>query len=564
MFHSSKIFKGFLSAVLLFTISFIVNKEEYTLEELHLKHIKNSPFKYTKDLNKHQRFELGLPPNKFHEQIFELTINPRTGVPDYQSKIDLEKELDLIRKGPKPLAVPGDAQKPWYELGPNDAAGRSRAALWDLSDGSYRRVFAGGVSGGLWKNENVTSIASPWSRVNIPIGNLAVSVIIQDPDNTNIMYLGTGESYTAGDASGNGIYKSVDGGTSWSLVFGRGSGTVTSTGGPPPGQTNVEGNFYVNDLVLWDHDNNPGTQKYLFAALGASSVRGRFMTRTFLDINSYGLYRSTDGGSSFSLITDVNNGPGVIEEINDLEVQEVSNRLWMSTTRNIYGDSYGGRFWYSDDGSSFTKATPNFPDITSGGSLISEVDYFRTEIACSHIDTDTHYVLVRTKTASGTGASNGYLPLILKTTDNFTNLTLVSAPDDVGSDMPDNDFTRGQHWYDLEIEIDPTSNDIVYVGGINWHRSQNGGTSWSQLSKWTNFAPYGYPAINTSVVHADMHGLYFRPGSPSQAMVVGDGGVGYCANLATASSTNNFIDNEAGMVTTQFYTVAQSGQDFAW
>ena len=98
MFHSCKIFKGFLSAVLLFTISFIVNKEEYTLEELHLKHIKNSPFKYTKDLNKHQRFELGLPPNKFHEQIFELTINPRTGVPDYQSKIDLSNSPELISK----------------------------------------------------------------------------------------------------------------------------------------------------------------------------------------------------------------------------------------------------------------------------------------------------------------------------------------------------------------------------------------------------------------------------------------------------------------------------------
>ena len=125
----------------------------------------------------------------------------------------------------------------------------------------------------------------------------------------------------------------------------------------------------------------------------------------------------------------------------------------------------------TDDGSSFTKATPNFSDITIEGSLIAN-SYYRTELR-SHIDTDTHYVLVRTKTASGTGASNGYLPLIFKTTDNFTNLTLVNTPDDVGSDMPDNDFTRGQHWYDLEIEIDPTSNDIIYVI-INWHEVKCG------------------------------------------------------------------------------------------
>ena len=75
---------------------------------------------------------------------------------------------------------------------------------------------------------------------------------------------------------------------------------------------NGEGFFYVNDLVLWDHDNNPGAQKYLFAALGASSVRSKFMTSTFLDLNKYGLYRSTDGGN-FCFITAVNNGPGVIE-----------------------------------------------------------------------------------------------------------------------------------------------------------------------------------------------------------------------------------------------------------
>ena len=113
----------------------------------------------------------------------------------------------------------------------------------------------------------------------------------------------------------------------------------------------------------------------------------------------------------------------------------------------------------------------------------------------------------------------------------------------------------------LEIEIDPTSNDIIF-GGINWHRSQNGGTSWSQLSKWTT-PWYGYGALNTSIVHADMHGLYFRPSSPNQAMVVGDGGVSYSSSLSTASNTANFIDNEGGMITTQFYSVAQSGLDFA-
>ena len=55
---------------------------------------------------------------------------------------------------PRPFIVPGESPaQPWYEVGPNNNAGRSRAAIWDLSDGSNQRVFAGGVSGGLWKNE---------------------------------------------------------------------------------------------------------------------------------------------------------------------------------------------------------------------------------------------------------------------------------------------------------------------------------------------------------------------------------------------------------------------------
>ena len=47
MFHSSKIFKGFLSYIFLFTIFFIVSKEELTLSDLHKYHLERSPFKHT-------------------------------------------------------------------------------------------------------------------------------------------------------------------------------------------------------------------------------------------------------------------------------------------------------------------------------------------------------------------------------------------------------------------------------------------------------------------------------------------------------------------------------------
>ena len=73
---------------------------------------------------------------------------------------------------------------------------------------------------------------------------------------------------------------------------------------------------------------------------------------------------------------------------------------------------------------------------------------------------------------------------------------------------------------------------------------------------------FDYNTINCSVIHADQHGLYFRPGNPNQAIVVNDGGVAYASSLSDADTNDRFTENERGMITTQFYTVAQSGLDF--
>ena len=64
------------------------------MSDLHKYHLERSPFKHTKHLSKKERLEKGLPPNRFYEQIYELTINPATGEPNYQSKIEIEKELE--------------------------------------------------------------------------------------------------------------------------------------------------------------------------------------------------------------------------------------------------------------------------------------------------------------------------------------------------------------------------------------------------------------------------------------------------------------------------------------
>ena len=87
--------------------------------------------------------------------------------------------------------------------------------MWDPNDLTNETVFAGGISGGIFKNTSISSQNSPWVLVDETLPqNLAVSSITYDPNDTKTFYVGTGESYTGGDALGNGLWKSTDGGLS--------------------------------------------------------------------------------------------------------------------------------------------------------------------------------------------------------------------------------------------------------------------------------------------------------------------------------------------------------------
>lgn len=93
-------------------------------------------------------------------------------------------------------------------LGPHDAGGRTRAILVDASDPD--RIFAGGVSGGLWRSEDR---GGSWTAINDAAVNLSVTSITQNPFNPAIIYYGTGEVFfNSAGVPGEGIFKSINGG----------------------------------------------------------------------------------------------------------------------------------------------------------------------------------------------------------------------------------------------------------------------------------------------------------------------------------------------------------------
>ncbi len=156
-------------------------------------------------------------------------------------------------------SAPGSSSRAWEERGPSNVGGRTRVTFYDPNDiganngdgTDYNKVFAGGVGGGLWVNNDITDVNSVWTIIPGLAANLNVSAYAIDPNDSMTFYIGTGEQYTAGAAVGNGLYKTIDGGSSWV--------EVPITPAVPrnlnaPSDLFTAGIFFITDVIVWDNN----------------------------------------------------------------------------------------------------------------------------------------------------------------------------------------------------------------------------------------------------------------------------------------------------------------------
>jgi hypothetical protein len=665
-----------LSIGLLFLSTYFIESNEKLssidkIKNNHKKYLDKNPFKETLQLSKEERKNLRLPPNKYNEEQWVLTMNPELGRPTPIKVAQLQKEL--LQKQNNLSKPPGDyIGNKWISRGPNNVAGRTRALMFDPNVATDNTVFAGGVSGGLWKNSDISNENSVWERVNIP-ENLAISSITFDPNNTNIFYVGTGESYvggTDGSVIGDGIWKSIDGGTNWVNIFGGNTGvsyfvsasnitvnsptaiagnyesfpttsfgpeitsvitadfimandssglpteSCTSFGGDATGKiaiirrggcTFVEkvknaqdagaiavimlnnvsgdpipmggtdssiaipavmiskeygdaiesilssntvngslnpasGNFtatvvpgiqHINDIKI---RNNGGVSEIYVAA--ADALYQSSNSPTIIGGLSYGVYKSVDGGINWTEVSLPLTENGNKHCPNDIEIG-ADGKIWISTTRSkLYRDG-GGEIFSSTDGTNFEKK-------------YSVIDGKRTQIAVSSSDPDKLYVLAEL----GSGGVT-----MKKTQDGFKVSFLVRStklPEDADPNISSADFTRGQAFYNLMLEVDPNNDEVLYAGGIDLFKSSNSATtSWTQLSHW-------YGGFGFQKVHADQHIAAFGHNDSNKVIFGNDGGVAYSSDGGTTIE-----ERINGLITSQYYTVgvgpttAFSGDYFA-
>ncbi len=449
-------------------------------------------------------------PDLAWEQDFLATMDPQLGRPAPERLIQVYQQMQAQQASL--LSLPGSAGTPWVERGPANVGGRTRALMFDPNDSTYKKVWAGGVSGGLWYNSDITSASSAWVAVNDFWDNIAISAIAFDPTNTQVMYVGTGEGWGAGSGRGAGIWKSTNGGQSWSHL------TATS-------------NFhYVHDLVVRNENGNG----VLYVAL-----RNQYYGSQWHGGSSQGLQRSTNGGTSFSQVLPNVPGQSYNYAAGDLEIG-ADNTLWVGTRDASYGDG-GGTILKSTNGTSFSAVYTN-----------AAAD--RVELACAPSDANYVYAVIE---------SGNVVDEIIRTTNKGINWSACTEPADADNGIPNSDFSRGQAWYDLIAAVDPNNRESLIVGGVDLFRSTNGGSSWDQISKWSN--NNNLFSLNCSMVHADQHAIEFRPGSSGTVIFGNDGGVFYSSNIASAATSSQIHARNNGYNVTQFYACAihpQAGNNY--
>lgn len=297
-------------------------------------------------------------------------------------------------------------------------------------------------------------------------------------------------------------------GEGWGAGAARGAGVWKSTdSGTTWNQLSATSNYYyVNDLVVRD-ESSGANAGVLYVGTSRSYHEGSNHGQNAINY-------SDDGGSTFTSITSLAPTKMCIA---------ADNRIWTGTS--------DGKIAFSDNGTTWTTA--------------NDTGFGRVAIACAPSDANYIYGLIE---------NNSLVQTIVYSDDKGTTWNTATEPADVDNGIPDTDFTRGQAWYDLVIAVDPNDENTVVVGGIDLFRSTNNGTSWTQISKWSN--NNNLFGLSASLVHADQHAITFKGVGSNEVLFGNDGGVYYSADLANAGTQAVIPSRNSNYNVTQYYACA--------
>lgn len=472
---------------------------------------------------------------KFRDAL--MTMNPITGDFNPRERARVIKDRKLLRTDQA-----RDFQ--WQEV-TSDVAGRSRTMMVDPND--PQKLWVGAATGGLWYSPDFRN-NSKWQPVSDDWESMAISALAYDPSNTQIFYAGTGESYTSvqiyreSTSAGVGIYKSTDGGSNWTLL------------------SSTSDFDYINDIVVRDED---GTS-VIYVAVGS----GRYQGRTFGSTPSDGLYRSADGGTTWTQVLPNIPLSTVPFMPSDIELT-ADGTLHVGTMRNLALDG-GGHLLKSSDGVNWTINTSYIddPTLTSG----SELHHGRVLLKSSPSSPNIVYALASAgEENAGQIRDNINYIRIMRSEDGGDNWTFIEPPLDFWSNIP---------WHALALDVDPNDPNKILIGALNVYAlpdaTAGGGLNWRNLTYWGSMSAFSDFMVNyyglqnpdslkNHYVHGDIHDIQFLGSSSDEVLFTTDGGVQFTAEMTKSDSDligdrlsdyPHFYHVNNGLTTTQYYTAA--------
>ncbi len=366
----------------------------------------------------------------------------------------------------------------WRNIGPF-RGGRSVAATGVVSD--VHTYYMGTTGGGLWKTEDM---GINWSNISdgfFKTGSVgAVAVAENDP---NVIYVGMGEHAVRGVMThhGDGVYKSTDAGKTWKHI-------------------GLELTQHIARIVIDPKDPNT----VFVAAQGA----------LYSQSAQRGIYKSTDGGTTWKNVLFVDDKTGCAELSMDMNNPRILYAAMWEHGRLpwkvISGGPGSGLYKSTDAGEHWDKMEDGLPKEM--GKMAVAVCRSNAEKLYALIESDSE------KEAGGLFVSNNA----------GKNWSLVSK---------DHRLIQ-RAWYYIELFTDPLNDNTLYVMSAPALRSTDGGKTWEDIS-------------NT---HGDYHNLWINPKDSKNMIIADDGGAAITFNAGKSWSSQ---DN---MPTAQLYRINVDNQ----
>jgi hypothetical protein len=382
----------------------------------------------------------------------------------------------------------------WQPLGPGNIGGRTRALVIRPDDPNT--MYAGSVGGGVWKT---TDGGASWNPLTDLLPSIGIGSLVMDPKNPDTLYAGTGEWFTGstrGDSiRGAGIYKTTDGGATWTLL---------------PFTADNSSFYYVNKLVI-----SPNDSQHVYAATYG------------------GIWYSANAGTSWRRVLDRS---GVAYGCQDLVTRTDQTTDYLFAGCGVRGGINPGIYRNTDAAGSGTWqivfTSENMADAVLGLAPSNQSIIYAAIV--SGETGEYSNALLGVYRSDSNGDPDSWTMKTSNQDANLLNRVLFSNPRDFFTDVCSNGprTFSNQGEYDNAIAVDPTNPDIVWVGGIDLFRSDDGGANWGIAAFWEAAAPF--------LSHADNHAIVFAPGyngADNQTLfAASDGGVYRTDNALAATA----------------------------